>query len=75
MKPQRKQNYGDRIYNPAGFGKWKLRKQMEQRIDEVRVWSLECSSCHHIGVVSITLRKLRTANLVCSACGKPRRRE
>lgn len=47
---------------------------MESRIDEVRYWLLTCDECEHIGSVEITLRRLRAANLICSECGAPIRR-
>jgi transcription elongation factor Elf1 len=47
---------------------------MEARIDEVRTWSLTCNKCEHTGIVQITLRRLRAANLICSECGAPIKR-
>lgn len=37
--------------------------------NEVRPWFLRCPSCEHEGTVETTLKRLRAANLKCSACG------
>jgi transcription elongation factor Elf1 len=37
--------------------------------NEPRVWSLTCPSCEHEGTVHTTLKRLRSSNLKCSACG------
>lgn len=37
--------------------------------NEVRPWMLTCASCEHTGFVDTTLKRLRAANLKCSACG------
>jgi len=50
------------------------RESIERRIDEVRDWILICDSCEHIGCVELTLRRLRSAKLICSQCGIPVRR-
>lgn len=57
-----------KIRNPAGLSYWKRKRKMEERIDEVRYWFLRCG-CGHSGGIEATLRKLRSANLICSACG------
>jgi hypothetical protein len=46
---------------------------MEDRIDEVRFWFLRCE-CGHSGGIEASLRKLRSANLICSECGIPIKR-
>jgi transcription elongation factor Elf1 len=51
------------------------RRSIEDRIDEVRDWLLTCEDCEHVGVVAVTLRQLRRANLICSECGVPIRRK
>jgi transcription elongation factor Elf1 len=43
-------------------------------LDEVRAWMLTCDHCEHIAMVTITLRRLRAAKLICSACGKVKER-
>lgn len=43
-------------------------------IDDVRWWILTCEECEHVGSIEITLRKLRAANLICSECGVPIKR-
>lgn len=43
----------------------------KRRLNEVRTWSLKCRECEHVGDVTTTLRRLRAAKLVCSACGAP----
>ena len=47
---------------------------MEQRIDEVRYWLVTCEECEHVGGIECTLRRLRSANLICSECGVPIKR-
>jgi transcription elongation factor Elf1 len=37
--------------------------------NEVRPWHLTCPSCEHDGFVNTTLKRLRAANIKCSACG------
>lgn len=37
--------------------------------NEVRPWMLICPSCEHQGIVNVTLRRLKAANIKCSACG------
>lgn len=43
----------------------------KRRLDEVRVWHLTCRACDHEGEVTIALRRLRAARLVCTECGTP----
>lgn len=43
----------------------------DARMDDVRVWMLTCADCGHMGSVTIALRHLRAATLVCSECGVP----
>jgi transcription elongation factor Elf1 len=57
------------IRNWAALSHWKRKRKMEARLDEPRVWMLECDECEHLGSVHISLRRLRAANLVCSECG------
>jgi transcription elongation factor Elf1 len=45
------------------------KREMERRIDEVRTWFLTCPECEHLGEVDLTLRQLRSRNLICSECG------
>jgi hypothetical protein len=70
-KPRRKRNT---IYNPGGLAYWKRKQKLEANQDEERVWMLTCEECEHIGTVHVTLRQLRQANLICSECGVPIRR-
>jgi len=37
--------------------------------NDVRPWMLKCPICEHSGTVQTTLRKLKAANIKCSACG------
>jgi len=45
-----------------------------RRLNEERCWSLTCRECGHEGVLVITLKKMRSANLICSECGVPIKR-
>jgi len=37
--------------------------------NEERVWLLRCPSCDHEGEAFATLKRLKAANIKCSACG------
>lgn len=62
-------NQARRIRNPAALSYWRRRRNLEGRIDEIRYWQLRCPSCGHVGGIETSLRKLRAASLICSACG------
>lgn len=73
--PRRDAKTQSKVRNWAALGTWKRRRQMNERIDEVRYWFLRCKECEHSGGIEATLRKLRSANLICSQCGVPMRRK
>lgn len=66
---QSKNGTRNKVRNPAALSYWKRKRSMEARIDEVRAWFLQCPECDHDGVVHLTLRQLRTRNIVCKECG------
>lgn len=37
--------------------------------NEIRVWLLKCPACDHEGEAETTLKRLRSSNIKCSACG------
>lgn len=57
-KPSRS-NLDQRERAAATWRKW----------NEERDWNLTCPSCEHEGEVHATLKRLKAANLKCSACG------
>jgi transcription elongation factor Elf1 len=59
LQSSRRASLDDRERAAARWRKW----------NEPRPWLLTCPSCEHIGTVHTTLKKLRAANLKCSACG------
>lgn len=59
------------VRNWGALSHWKRKKSMESRIDEVRVWELRCPGCEHEGFVTVSLRRLRASNLICSQCSRP----
>lgn len=74
MMPKRDAKAQSKVRNWAALGHWKRKRQMNERIDEVRGWMLTCDECEHVGFIEITLRRLRSANLICSECGVPIKR-
>jgi len=65
---------GSAVRNWAALSHWRRKRKMEERIDEVRFWLLTCDECEHVGSIEVTLRRLRSANLICSECGVPIRK-
>jgi len=37
--------------------------------NEPRSWLLKCSACDHEGEATTTLKRLKSSNIKCSACG------
>ncbi len=69
-KPKR-----NRIYNPAGLSRWRRNQKLEANPDEERTWTLTCQECEHLGVITCSLSRLRSSNLICSECGVPIKRK
>jgi transcription elongation factor Elf1 len=60
MRPMRNRTSLDqRERAAANWRKW----------NEARCWFLKCPICGHEGETHTTLKKLRAANIKCSACG------
>ncbi len=41
---------------------------LHRKWHEVRDWELSCPSCGHEGIARTTLKRLKAANIKCSAC-------
>lgn len=44
-------------------------RALDRKWNEKRLWFLTCPACEHDGAVETTLKKLKSANIRCSACG------
>jgi transcription elongation factor Elf1 len=61
---------GTEAAEPQGGTEWrKWVRRKPPPLDEIRRWWLTCDECEHEAAVTATLRRLRHAKLICSACG------
>jgi hypothetical protein len=66
---------GTEAAEPQGGTEWRQWvRRKPPPLDETRPWSLTCDECGHVAAVTATLRRLRRAKLICSACGKVKER-